>query len=336
MATKLTFTMLACVLLAATHASPQQLGGISEGISGGIVGGIPGQPGAPQRSEAELKAAIASRPREISAYFELAHLYRANNRISEADQVLRSALPIVPNTEMVYGVLIDLYSAPYNPEQLVAIAGEWRQAQPTSVRALISSATAYVELARRSRLTPQDAREHLEHAVRAVEEAKALEPGFPPIGMVHATVLGAKADIETDPAERARLLREAAEVMQQAQTRMRENMQAPFPASPGVQATPFGPGAIRVGGNVRQPTKIKDVRPQYPLEAQQARIQGVVILEVVIDEDGKVKDARVLRSIPQLDAAAVDAVRQWEFTTTLLNGQAVPVIMTATVQFSLP
>src|SRR5687768_2598386 len=105
MATKLTVTMLACVLLAATHASPQQVGGVSGGISGGIVGGVPAQPGAPQRSEAELKAAIASTPSEFSAYLQLAQLYRMNNRIAEADQVLRSALPIAPNPAMVYGAL---------------------------------------------------------------------------------------------------------------------------------------------------------------------------------------------------------------------------------------
>jgi periplasmic protein TonB len=48
-----------------------------------------------------------------------------------------------------------------------------------------------------------------------------------------------------------------------------------------------------------------------------------------------VQDARVLRSIPLLDAAALDAVKQWEFTPTLLNGVPVPVIMTVTVQFTL-
>jgi protein TonB len=64
-------------------------------------------------------------------------------------------------------------------------------------------------------------------------------------------------------------------------------------------------------------------------------VQGVVILEVIIGSDGKVQDARVLRSIPLLDQAAVDAVRQWEFTPTLLNGSPVPLVMTVTVQFTL-
>jgi TonB family protein len=95
------------------------------------------------------------------------------------------------------------------------------------------------------------------------------------------------------------------------------------------------PAPIRVGGNIKQPTKILDVRPVYPPAAQNARVQGVVIVEVLIGPDGKVADAKILRSIPLLDQAALDAVRQWQFTPTLLNGTPVPVIMTCTVNFTL-
>ena len=92
---------------------------------------------------------------------------------------------------------------------------------------------------------------------------------------------------------------------------------------------------VRVGGNIKPPQKTKDVSPVYPPIAQSARVQGVVIIEATIGPDGKVQDAKVLRSIPLLDQAALDAVRQWEFTPTLLNGVPVPVIMTVTVQFTL-
>ena len=92
---------------------------------------------------------------------------------------------------------------------------------------------------------------------------------------------------------------------------------------------------IRVGGHIKPPVKLKNVPPEYPELAEQARVQGVVILECVISPRGKVTDVRVLRSIPLLDQAAVDAVRRWEYTPTLLNGIPVPVIMTITVNFSL-
>jgi protein TonB len=81
--------------------------------------------------------------------------------------------------------------------------------------------------------------------------------------------------------------------------------------------------------------KVADVAPAYPPIARAARVEGIVILEAVIGEDGAVRDVRVLRSIPLLDAAATEAVRQWRFTPTLLNGQPVPVVMTVTVAFRL-
>jgi TonB family protein len=106
--------------------------------------------------------------------------------------------------------------------------------------------------------------------------------------------------------------------------------------SGGIKVTPTtGNAPVRVGGNIAVPKKITDVRPVYPPDAQAARIQGVVIIEATIAPDGTVGDARVLRSIPQLDQAAVDAVRQWRFTPTVVNGVAVPVIMTVTVNFSM-
>jgi protein TonB len=98
---------------------------------------------------------------------------------------------------------------------------------------------------------------------------------------------------------------------------------------------PPPPAPVRVGGAIKPPVKTKHVAPQYPPIAQSARVQGVVIIEATIGPTGSVQDARVLRSIPLLDAAALDAVRQWQFTPTLLNGVPVPVIMTVTVQFTL-
>jgi periplasmic protein TonB len=108
----------------------------------------------------------------------------------------------------------------------------------------------------------------------------------------------------------------------------------------GLEAAPPPPppppaAPVRVGGNIRAPQKTRDVKPVYPAIAQSARVQGVVIIEATIGPTGQVQEAKVLRSIPLLDAAALDAVRQWVFTPTLLNGVPVPVIMTVTVNFTL-
>ena len=93
---------------------------------------------------------------------------------------------------------------------------------------------------------------------------------------------------------------------------------------------------LRVGSGIAVPVRLKHVAPVYPEEAQAARIQGVVIIEATVGADGRVADARILRSVPMLDAAALEAVRQWEYQPTLLNGVPTPVVMTTTVQFSLP
>lgn len=92
---------------------------------------------------------------------------------------------------------------------------------------------------------------------------------------------------------------------------------------------------VRVGGQIKEPKKLKNVPPVYPAIATQARVQGVVILECTISPQGKVTDVKVLRGIPLLDQAAIDAVKQWVYTPTLLNGVPVPVIMTVTVNFKL-
>lgn len=92
---------------------------------------------------------------------------------------------------------------------------------------------------------------------------------------------------------------------------------------------------VPVGGVIKEPRKIVDVAPVYPPLAVAARIEGVVILEATLDERGNVDRLRVLRSAPLLDEAALQAVRRWRYTPTLLNGTPVPVLMTITVRFSL-
>jgi TonB family protein len=91
---------------------------------------------------------------------------------------------------------------------------------------------------------------------------------------------------------------------------------------------------IRVGGQIKTPVKIKDVQPIYPAIARSAGVTGAVMIEATIGPDGKVIDAKVVRSIPLLDQAALDAVQQWEYTPTLLNGVPVPVLVTVTINFT--
>ncbi len=103
----------------------------------------------------------------------------------------------------------------------------------------------------------------------------------------------------------------------------------------GLPDAPPPAQAVRVGGQIKEPKKLKNVNPAYPDIAKQARVQGVVILECTISPQGRVTDVKVLRGIPLLDSAAIEAVKQWVYSPTLLNGVPVPVIMTVTVNFRL-
>jgi len=92
---------------------------------------------------------------------------------------------------------------------------------------------------------------------------------------------------------------------------------------------------IRAIGEIKPPKLIKKVDPLYPDIARQARVEGVVIIEAVTDIYGRVAQVKVLRSIPLLDGAAVDAVRQWVYEPMIINGRPRSVIFLVTVTFQL-
>ena len=124
---------------------------------------------------------------------------------------------------------------------------------------------------------------------------------------------------------------EIAEAQKRAREWLDEFDRGGVPTPPAASATP-----VRAGGAIAVPARLKHVEPVYPPVAITARIQGLVIVEATIGPDGSVSDAKILRSpSPLLESAALDAVRQWQYAPTLLNGVPVPVIMTVTVNFTL-
>jgi protein TonB len=110
---------------------------------------------------------------------------------------------------------------------------------------------------------------------------------------------------------------------------------APPPAPPAPEPAKPQPQAVRAAQLPELPRKIVDAHPAYPEVARQARVEGTVILEAVIDTSGRVTQLRVLRSVPLLDQAALEAVRQWRYTPSSYGGRPVSVLMTITVRFTL-
>lgn len=108
-------------------------------------------------------------------------------------------------------------------------------------------------------------------------------------------------------------------------------------AGPLAQAPPGSDQASPrvVGGAVKEPRKVRSVAPRYPEAANRAGLAGVVVLECVISPKGDVDSVKAIRGARVLSDAAIEAVRRWRYTPTLLDGVAVPVIMTVTVNFKM-
>ncbi len=117
-----------------------------------------------------------------------------------------------------------------------------------------------------------------------------------------------------------------------AMTEARREREQEAPRAPG---QPDENGFYSVGGPVPPPKKERDVRPSFPKEAQAVELSGVVIVELFLDETGAVTDARFTRPIPMLDEAAMEAVKQWRFQPTIIDGRPVPTRLTVTVNFTL-
>jgi protein TonB len=109
----------------------------------------------------------------------------------------------------------------------------------------------------------------------------------------------------------------------------------PPPPPPVKEVKPPTPSQIRVGGNVIAANLIKKVTPPYPPLAKQARIQGTVKFNAVISKDGTIQNLTLVSGHPLLVPAATEAVKQWVYKPTLLNGDPVEVLTTIDVNFTL-
>jgi periplasmic protein TonB len=110
-------------------------------------------------------------------------------------------------------------------------------------------------------------------------------------------------------------------------------LEAPPPPPPPPPAEPRKP--LRAGGQIKEPTLIHRVEPVYPLLAIVQELEGVVILEAIVDNEGRVESVKVLRSPGVFEQTAVEAVRQWRYSPVILNGRPERFILTVVVSFHL-
>jgi TonB family protein len=212
---------------------------------------------------------------------------------------------------------------------------------PISPAQLHRVAVEYHDRARKdTSLTFEQRLQAIKTAISYEDRALARDPEYVDALIYKSILLRMQAASITDAEEQARLIQEAQELrgravaLRPALARPLQTGNAP-PASPEFESAVARLNPLRVGGNVKTPTKVRDVKPVFPPDAKAAGVQGVVILEALIADDGAMADARVVRSVAGLDEAALGAVRQWRFTPTLLNGAPTAVLMTVTVNFTL-
>ena len=302
--------------------------------------------------ERELQARIASEGLTVRLALELARVQYQRAAVDRAETTLLSARTAFPADLSLIHALADHYQRVGKTPEAMRLIEEAAAVQPADPNAYHLVATFYEEVVRKdSKLTPDVKLTYILKGLEAADRALALSPDHFEALVYKNILLRHQMRYEPDRGRQALLQQEADELRTRAmelQKRRGDTAQSyaasgatsPPPPAPPTRLCrppeiPVGNAPLRVGGNITAPAKTKDVRPVYPSHAQNARIQGVVIIEATIGEDGRIAQSCVLRSIPYLDEAALDAVAQWEFTPTLLNGVPVPVRMTVTVNFAL-
>jgi protein TonB len=303
----------------------------------------PGEPRPASARERELVAQLANGPGLTATYTELAALQEQRGAVKDAEQTLDAGRVALPSSTEILAALARLYGRTGRPAEMESTLSELAALDPSDPQRQHLVATFYFERAARdASLSAGERQRYIQAGIAAEDRALALNPQYGESLAFKSMLLRLQANFATDAASRAQLLAQADQLRAQAmalqpRTQPASRSAAGVPPPPPPPPPPPGANgqALRVGGSVQPPTKIVNVLPIYPEEARAARVGGVVIIEATIDEGGYVADAKVLRSVPLLDDAALDAVRQWQFTPTLLNGQPVPVIMTLTVNFSL-
>jgi TonB family protein len=254
-----------------------------------------------------------------------ARRYEQAGDLKNAEKTYLELTQARPRDPKAFLQLAGYYNRQGQFDKVVAALSKRIELEPTNPEGPYTLATYYWDKAYRDpTLDTSQKRDLIAKGMEQADRAIQMKPDYMEALTYKNLLLRLQATTETDEATKQELIAEADKLREQAiKIRDAQNAWDAVPAN-----------AVRVGGGIKPPTKTKNVSPVYPPDALAANVKGVVIIEAVIGEDGKVRAARVLRSIPNLDPAALEAVKQWEFTPTLLNGAAVPVVMTVTVNFT--
>ena len=305
----------------------------------------PGEAAPETTREIELKQAIQSNPENTNQWAELVRLQEGRGAIGDALSTLEAMRQAFPSSHPSQRFVAGTYLKLGRPAEGIAVVEEIAASQPNDKQLQLMAASFYLELVSKGTAVPPDQTAvYLKKGVEATNRALAIDPDYVDGLAFKAVILRRLASV-ADPTTQQALIAEADAARTRAMELKSTTATMAFQPAPGHgtatptphQFTPLidGMAPVRVGGPIKPPVKTRDVKPVYPPVARDAGVQGVVIIEAGIDSQGNVVNAHVLRGQPLLDEAAIEAVRQWTFRPTQLNGAPVPVIMTVTVNFTL-
>jgi TonB family protein len=309
----------------------------------------PGEAGPETARERELKQMINAGSAKPDQYSELARLQENRGAIAEAETTWIAAMQaqVSPYAQTM---LAAFYNRTGRFDMAIATLEKMAAASPSTPQIYQIMATFYWEKASKDpSLSDAQKRAYVDSGIEAADRALAVQDDYVDAMVYKSILIRHRASLEPDAASRQTLLAQADALRNRAMELQKARTGQTMAFSPSIEQgklppppppPPPPPGAdglapVRVGGNIKPPAKIRDVKPVYPPIAMESKVQGVVVIEITIDTAGNVMTAKILRGQPLLDQAALDAVQQWQFQPTLLNGTPVPVIMTATVNFSL-
>ncbi len=293
----------------------------------------------------QFQKVLEQQPENTAAIGYIASLYLNQKKWDDAQQWYQKLTAISPNNaDAWYCLGFIAWSRWYPAYGQARVSAGMRMEEPGPI------AQAAVREELRAKYWPV-----LEDGLRALDRALEINPQYADAMAYENLLIRERADLRDTPEEYRQDIAAADVWMQKALDAKRAQAEAapgggsgritytplpppppPPPASSPSGQTPEAPGRIHVAANVQQMNLVSQVPPVYPELAKQARIQGIVSMSAVIGKDGRVVELKVHRGHPLLIQAAMDAVRQWVYRPTLLNGEPVQVATEIEVTFTLP
>jgi TonB family protein len=272
----------------------------------------------------------------------LPHIYWMIEHHPEDDSISRGLCDLAPDTPLAtrsdyeYGRSLWLAQTAKNSDNARVRQNAARYFDPYDLQLAIENLQAAVRAPNNAGVSARMQLARLYSRILRASLAPPVDPGERPYLADPALITRIKSDLEnTSDVQMLMLIGGLPDPEFTAKLSARIRALNPDGAVASLAAGPPIPGSIRVGGNVQASKLIRQPAPEYPALAKQARIQGTVRFTVVIGKDGTVQNITLVSGHPLLVPPAQDAVRQWVYQPTLLNGSPVDVITTVDVNFTL-